>query len=73
LDASVDLHSDDITFAHDNEDYDRTNWFRAYTPEKEDGFYLDLPDGQVACSQTVQKSVCWWHMRCGAVLGLHEG
>jgi len=73
LDASVDLYSDEITFAHDNEDYDRTNWFRAYTPEKEDGCYLELPDGQVACSQTVQKSVCWWHMRCGAVLGLHEG
>jgi hypothetical protein len=35
--------------------------------------YLAMPDGQVACSQTVQKAVCWWHMKEGNVLGLHGG
>jgi len=35
--------------------------------------HLAIPNGQVACSQTVEKAVCWWHMQDGRVLGLHEG
>ena len=73
LDAEIDLVNDQIKKIYSKSDYDHCNWFRAYIPEKEDGCYLNLPDGQIACSQTVSKSVCWWHMKCGSVLGLHDG
>ena len=73
LDAKIDLMTSAVELCRGDEDFDHDNWFRAYVPEEEDGCYLNLPDGQVACSQTVSKSVCWWHMKCGSVLGLHEG
>jgi len=75
LDAEIDLVENNVTlFSRQNaQDYNHDDWFRAYSPDPEDGCYLAMPNGQVACSQTVQKAVCWWHMQDGKVLGLHEG
>jgi hypothetical protein len=37
LDAQIDIKKGTMTFEHKNEDFDNENWFRAYTPEEEDG------------------------------------
>ena len=54
------------------QDYDHDKWFSAYTPQEEDGCYLEgsaLSDLD-ACKEGV---VCWWNMACGRVLGVHNG
>ncbi len=71
LDAVMDLKEGTIKYVVDNEDYDHERWFSAYIPEKEDGCYLPIPDGKVACNESLDK-VCWWHMNDGKVLGVHE-
>jgi len=73
LDAEIDLENGQVKLAHGHNDYDHDNWFSAYIPSEQDGCYIEIPDGQVACQQTVSRSVCWWHMADGAVLGLHGG
>jgi hypothetical protein len=58
-------------YAHESEDYDHDKWFSAYTPQDEDGCYInDLGDLSKAGEED---SVCWWHMSCGRVLGVHNG
>lgn len=57
LGASVYLMKNKIEMCHGDEDFDHNNWFRAYVPEEEDGCYLNIPGGKIACSQTVLK-VC---------------
>ena len=47
-----------------------SDWFQAYVPQPEDGCYLEDVDGTINC---MGKTVCWWHMADGKVLGLHEG
>ena len=70
LDATLDLRTGQLNYAQEEEEEveDRSNWFQAYVPEEEDGCYLENPDGTVCDSKTV----CWWHMADGKVLGLHE-
>lgn len=51
---------------HDHEDYDHDKFFSAYSPQEEDGCYLEDPSN-------INSAVCWWHMSCGRVLGKHNG
>jgi len=75
LDATItydDATHESVVFAHESEDYDHDAWFSAYTPAKEDGCYindLSLPIADVG----KEGAVCWWHMACGRVLGVHNG
>jgi len=67
-----------VVFAHKSVDYDHDKWFSAYVPTKNDGNQLLNPDGTLNDSPTdfcpgEQKTVAWWHMKCGAVLGVHNG
>ena len=50
-----------------------TKWFQAYTPRQEDGCYLETTSGNAAIVDTDASKVCWWHMKDGQVLGLHQG
>lgn len=62
--------------AHGHEDYDHSSWFSAYLPEEEDGCYLDhtqLDAGGTAVASYSEDVRCWWHMRDGRVLGVHDG
>mmetsp|Transcript_13644 Transcript_13644/g.38397 ORF Transcript_13644/g.38397 Transcript_13644/m.38397 type:complete len:686 (-) Transcript_13644:468-2525(-) len=46
------------------------DWFQSHVPQPEDGCYLEDFDGAISHHG---KTVCWWHMADGKVLGLHEG
>lgn len=59
------------------QDYDHDLWLSAYVPKEDDGCLveprgtlnpkgvdLDFADGD---------QVCWWHMKDGAILGVHNG
>ena len=55
-----------------------TTWaeagFRAYTPQEEDGCYIENAGGVLNEKEDWdEKTVCWWHMTDGAVLGVHDG
>jgi hypothetical protein len=75
LDATItytDNNHEAVVFAHDSEDYDHDAWFSAYTPQPEDGCYID--DTQTGLNDVGKDgAVCWWHMACGRVLGVHNG
>jgi hypothetical protein len=79
LDATIKFDttsSESIVFAHPSEDYDHAAWFSAYTPQEEDGCYVgDLTTGLIdkTQQQNIAECVCWWHMACGRVLGVHNG
>ena len=77
LDATITFTDNDhesVVFAHPSEDYDHDAWFSAYTPQKEDGCYLESANGEVSIADPANKdTVCWWHMACGRVLGVHNG
>jgi hypothetical protein len=76
LDATitfVDSAHETVVFAHPSDDYDHDAWFSAYTPQKEDGCYIDSTDGLSIADASKAETVCWWHMACGRVLGVHNG
>jgi hypothetical protein len=65
-----------MVFAHDHEDYDHDAWFSAYVPQNEDGCQIMQADGELNLNlsgEAVLNEVCWWHMKDGAVLGVHNG
>ncbi len=78
LDATV-TYTDDgthesVVMAHPHEDYDHDAWFQAYTPGTDEGCRIDSPEGVLNPDGTYdEKTVCWWHMSDGAVLGVHDG
>ena len=72
LDAKININSGHVISGHGYDDYCHDNWFSAFIPQEQDGCYIDIPDGQISCQQSVKSSVCWWHMSDGAVLGLPE-
>ncbi len=79
LDATITYSTDStesVVMAHPHEDYDHDLWFSAYTPAgaESDGCYIDGPDGVLnGDGEWNEKTVCWWHMADGAVLGVHDG
>ena len=76
LDATitfVDSAHETAVFAHPSEDYDHEAWFSAYTPQEEDGCYLEGSKGIQIADAGKKDVVCWWHMACGRVLGVHNG
>ena len=55
-----------------------TTWaeagFRAYTPQEEDGCYIENAGGVLNEDENWdENTVCWWHMADGVVLGVHDG
>jgi len=68
-----------LVFAHDHEDYDHDLWFQAYVPQEGDGCYIESPNGVINPAGSRFEdvgnpdTVCWWHMKDGAVLGVHNG
>ena len=78
VDCTV-TYSDDntkeaIVMAHPHEDYDHDLWFQAYTPKEDDGCFIEDSSGTLnEDGSWTEKTVCWWHMADGAVLGVHDG
>ena len=68
-----------LVFAHDHEDYDHDAWFSAYTPQQDDGCYIAEPSGTLNPTGSPYEdlsnpdTVCWWHLKDGAVIGAHNG
>jgi hypothetical protein len=86
LDATVTFTAEDsassVVYAHGSEDYDHDAWFSAYTPQEEDGCYIQMNEAQGGAGAAQSKlqsvtskadAVCWWHMASGRVLGVHNG
>ena len=76
LDATItytDSTHESIVYAHPSVDYDHDAWFQAYTPQEEDGCYIDNLEGTDLTKAGEDGAVCWWHMACGRVLGVHKG
>lgn len=76
LDATItytDNTHESIVYAHPSVDYDHDAWFQAYTPQEEDGCYIDNLEGTDLTKAGEDGAVCWWHMACGRVLGVHKG
>jgi len=76
LDATVtytDSSHESVVYAHPSEDYDHDAWFQAYTPQDDDGCYIDNLDSIDLEDAGKDGAVCWWHMACGRVLGVHKG
>lgn len=66
-----------ICFAHSHEDYDHDLWLSAYVPKEDDGCLVEPrgtlnPEG-VDLDFADGDQVCWWHMKDGAILGVHGG
>ena len=58
-------------FAHESEDYDHDAWFSAYTPQPEDGCYIE--DTKAGLGDVGKDGArCWFHLACGRVLGVHN-
>jgi len=77
LDATV-TYTDDgsaAVMAHEHEDLQHDGYFRSYTPQQEDGCYIVSDEGGVLNPDGTwdEKTVCWWNMADGAVLGVHDG
>jgi hypothetical protein len=75
LDATVtytDSSHESVVYAHPSEDYDHEAFFSAYTPQENDGCYLACDDN-LNVDTCKDDTVCWWHMSCGRVLGVHNG
>jgi len=73
LDATVTFvgeTKETVVYAHPSEDFDHEKFFKAYTPQADDGCYLG---DCCEIGSTEAEKVCWWHMACGRVLGLHNG
>ncbi|CAK9008890.1 Hypothetical protein SCF082_LOCUS10063 [Durusdinium trenchii] len=66
-----------ISFAHQHEDYDHDLWFSAYVPKEDDGCLVEprgtLNRDGVDLDFANGDQVCWWHMKDGAILGVHGG
>jgi len=78
MDENDSVSCSTIAFAHKHEDYDHDLWFSAYVPQEDDGCYIVSPDGTINpdgdCSNfSNPETVNWWHMKDGAVLGVHNG
>mmetsp|Transcript_35445 Transcript_35445/g.66818 ORF Transcript_35445/g.66818 Transcript_35445/m.66818 type:complete len:595 (+) Transcript_35445:79-1863(+) len=61
-----------VVFAHKHEDYDHDKWFSAYVPSDGDGCQIIEPKGEVVKNEELEQ-VCWWHMKDGTTLGVHNG
>jgi len=73
LDATVTYmgnNAESVVYAHPSEDYDHDAFFSAYVPQADDGCYL--PD-DINVDVGKDGAVCWFHLSCGRVLGVHGG
>jgi len=75
VDATVNYSDDSVeVVAHPHEDLEHDTYFRAYTPQKEDGCYIENKGGALNDGESWNEAtVCWWHMSDGTVLGVHDG
>jgi len=72
-DTYTDASHESVVYAHPSEDYDHDAWFEAYTPQDDDGGYIEDMDCDNLAGEGSDGSVCSWHMACGCVLGVHNG
>ena len=76
LDATITYEGDEsvAVMAHPHEDLEHGEWFKAYTPQEEDGCYIENRGGTLNEDDDWDaNTVCWWHMADGCVLGVHDG
>jgi len=76
LDATVTYTEEGTVavMAHPHEDLEHDGYFRAYTPQEEDGCYIENTGGLLnEDEEWSEQTVCWWHMADGCVLGVHDG
>jgi len=78
LENAEDRGCSTIAYAHKHVDYNHDLWFSAYVPEEDDGCYMVDASGTLnpigsKVDYTDRNQVCWWHMKDGAVLGVHNG
>jgi len=76
LDATITYTSDNeetAVAAHPSEDYDHEQFFSAYTPSDDDGCEIEYDQGTILEDAGADNVVCWWKLKCGRVLGVHEG
>jgi hypothetical protein len=77
LDATISYpnagHGCEVVVAHPSEDYDHDKFFSAYTPSDDDGCEIVDVDGKILDDAGADGVVCWFRLKSGVVLGLHEG
>jgi len=76
LDATITYSScneETAVAAHPSEDYDHDQFFSAYTPSDDDGCEITYDQGTILDDAGADDVVCWWKLKCGRVLGVHEG
>ena len=76
LDATIsysDCNSETAVIAHPSEDYDHEQFFSAYTPSTDDGCEITYSSGTILEDAGKPELVCWWKLKSGKVLGVHEG
>jgi len=78
LETTEDRECSTIAYAHKHVDYNHDLWFSAYVPQEDDGCYMVDAAGTLnplgsKVDYTDRNQVCWWHMKDGAVLGVHNG
>uniref|UniRef100_A0A0G4H8L3 Uncharacterized protein n=1 Tax=Chromera velia CCMP2878 TaxID=1169474 RepID=A0A0G4H8L3_9ALVE len=78
LDVTVsfeDSSTESVIFAHPPEQMqDTEGWMQVYKPMEDDGCYVDdIYSPENLCNAGQDGAVCWWHMACGRVLGVHNG
>merc|ERR1711988_1037135 len=78
LDATITYPNEDhgceVVVAHPSEDYDHDKFFSAYTPQDDDGCEIMDIDGCLGLDDAGEDGVvCWFRLKSGIVLGLHEG
>jgi len=75
VDAKVTYAGDDSTVVEtmEYEELSGDGWFRSYTPQEEDGCYIENVGGILnEDANWDDQTVCWWHMG-DVVLGVHDG
>ncbi|GMI06776.1 hypothetical protein TrLO_g8057 [Triparma laevis f. longispina] len=70
-DCEFDLKSGEIKYTREFED-GNGDFVRTHVPEEEDGCYSKVQNTESTVLDNVKDRVCWWHMECGRVLGLHD-
>jgi len=76
LDATIsysDCNHETAVIAHPSEDYDHEQFFSAYTPSDDDGCEITYSSGTILEDAGKPELVCWWKLKSGKVLGVHEG
>ncbi|GMI04771.1 hypothetical protein TrVE_jg9395 [Triparma verrucosa] len=70
-DCDFNLETGEISNRRDFDEGDG-DFVRTYVPEEEDGCYSKVEGTESTILDNAKDRVCWWHMSCGRVLGMHD-